>query len=125
MADYRECLCTYSTFALRAPLHDRVCRVHKNPLPLSYSNVSYFYFVFLCLADKLSVQLTGPIQPPEDVDLATINKFISGRSDSTPSWVPEGVAVANELAVLSVVGDTWRNVDSSSRNNVTDYVVRR
>ena len=80
---------------------------------------TYLYIV-IHLVDAISVQLTGPSQPPADVDLATINEFIRVRSVPPPSWAVEGVA--NELAVLSVVKDTWRNVSS---NNMSEYVIRR
>lgn len=80
---------------------------------------TYLYIV-IHLVDAISVQLTGPSQPPADVDLATINEFIRVRSVPPPSWAVEGVA--NELAMLSVVKDTWRNVSS---NSMSEYVIRR
>lgn len=70
------------------------------------------------IVDQLSVQLTSPNQPPNDVPLRDIVQFLGGNGPTT-TWAEEGVA--NEVAVASVVGDVWRE----NTNVLTDYVIRR
>ena len=61
--------------------------------------------------------------PPSDVTLEQVIEFLNGNPASN-SWAVDGVA--NELGVVSVVGDTWRDsyIDNCS-NGLAYYVIRR
>ena len=69
--------------------------------------------------EHLSVQLTGPNNPPTYVGLSEIDSFLKGGSSSSSTWAEEGVA--NEVGVVSVIGSVWRG----GTTNTSDYVVRR
>ena len=60
-----------------------------------------------------------PSRPPTGVDLSDIIGFLKGDTSPSAMWAQEGVA--NELGVVSVVGNVWRD----GMTNRSDYVVRR
>ena len=86
--------------------------MHRSTLSLSLSLSPSL------LSDQLSIQLTSPSQPPDDVTTSDIMAYLEGMAEFTPSWAEEGVA--EEAAVSSVVSSIW-----TANSSFNDYIVRR